>query len=292
MGPSSKSCRRGEFWLRGGGVRGVLVTVALLLGGCGHKEEPEGGVQMVRGPLAGWAIAVGNETEPMRGLPTRIKRVRDGGFMRFVRGGEFRMGAVSQDSQAWDNEKPSRRISVLPFYLDETEVTVSQYEKYARSVLGNADASEQGGEAWLKTEVQDGPTPSRRASWLRPLPGVHDQASSADPVVQINWREASAYASWAGVSLPSEAEFEFALRGGVEGRVYPWGDDVQGIPKDFANVIDAAFVKHHEDWRGVAIAEYDDGYEWWSPAGNFHANKFGVHDLCGNVAEWCLDYFA
>jgi len=121
------------------------------------------------------------------------------------------------------------------------------------------------------------------ASWKTPEgPGTTNQDREEHPVVHIAWEDAEAYAKWAGKRLPTEAEFEFAARGGLDRNRYAWGDDLKPDGKWSANIWQGRFPSNN-------LAE--DGYERTSPVTAFPANGFGLYDVGGNVWQWCADWY-
>ena len=154
--------------------------------------------------------------------------------MVLIPAGEFQMGSDNGD----DDEKPVHTVYVDAFYMDVYEVTVGQYRKFLQATGQGA------------------------------LPDWISKYSPTDmhPVVGVGWRDAMAYATWAGKRLPTEAEWEYAARGGLVGKTYPWG-----------NAIDAS------------KANYGDNIGSPTPVGSYGANGYGLYDMAGNVWEWCLD---
>jgi len=123
----------------------------------------------------------------------------------------------------------------------------------------------------------------RGAEWTHPRgPGSSLEGLEDHPVVHIAFEDAEAYAKWANKELPTEAEWEFAARGGLEAAAYVWGDDYMPGGKPMANTWQGAFP-----WQNLL----DDGYEWTAPVGSFPANGYGLYDMAGNVWEWTLDWY-
>jgi formylglycine-generating enzyme required for sulfatase activity len=154
--------------------------------------------------------------------------------MVYLPGGTFVMG----DNQGKAHELPSHEVSLTPYYMDVHEVTVNQYETFL-----------------LETGYE------KPAFWQPEL----DRPD--DPVIGITWFDASAYAAWIGKRLPTEAEWEYAARGGTLGKMYPWGDDPDTRKANFSST-------------GI------------SPVKRFQSNEYGLYDMIGNVWEWCSDWYS
>ena len=106
------------------------------------------------------------------------------------------------------------------------------------------------------------------------------------PMVYVSWNGATAYAKWAGKRLPTEAEWEYAARGGLVGKRYPWGDEKpNGSQCNFAD----KNAPNNFSWADRMV---DDGYQYTAPVGSFKANGYGLHDMAGNVWEWCQDWYS
>jgi len=126
--------------------------------------------------------------------------------------------------------------------------------------------------------------PVRGADWRHPLgPGSSSRKLPDHPVVHVAWADVTAYASWAGKAIPTEAEWELAARGGIDGAEFAWGDELNPEGRWMANT-----------WQGEfpVLNTRDDGYERTSPVGAFPANGFGLYDMIGNVWEWTSDWYS
>jgi len=121
------------------------------------------------------------------------------------------------------------------------------------------------------------------ADWRHPKgPARSIEGLAKHPVVHIGYEDAVAYAQWAGKELPSEAEFEFAARGGLDGKPYVWGDELHPGGRMMANTWQGEFP-----WENAC----DDGYYWTSPVGSYPANGYGLYDMAGNVWQWTSDWY-
>jgi formylglycine-generating enzyme len=221
--------------------------------------------------------------------------------MAWVPGGEFLMG--SEDF--YPEERPVRRVEVEGFWMDERLVTAADFRRFARET-GYVTVAERpldpadypGAEADLLVpgglvfRASEGPVDLSDfrnwweyvpgASWKRPGgPGTTINGRDLHPVTQVAYEDASTYAVWAGKELPTEAEWERAARGGLEGAVFAWGDE--HFPEAMANTWQGEFP-----WQNLKL----DGYDRTSPAGSFPPNGYGLYDVTGNVWEWTTDFFA
>jgi formylglycine-generating enzyme required for sulfatase activity len=177
-------------------------------------------------------------------------------------------GATREHLFQFRDEMPQRTVHVDAYYMYQTEVTVGQYRKFCQA-----------------TGRSMPPEPRQMAA------GGRKPAAGAEnlPVVNVTWQDARAYAAWAGAALPTEAEWEKAARGG-EQRLFPWGE-AWPPPAGAGNFADATFGAQRLPSRYFLDA-YTDGYACSAPVGAFAANPYGVHDMAGNVAEWCADWYA
>ncbi|HEY6509984.1 MAG TPA: formylglycine-generating enzyme family protein [Vicinamibacterales bacterium] len=198
---------------------------------------------------------------------------------------QFDMGCVPGDSACQLHEKPRHRVDLTRAYaLLATEVTRGQFQTFA-DATGYRTLAER--EGWGFAFDRAGYLRQDGLSWR--APGFFQEDDH--PVVQVSWDDAVAYCAWAGGRLPTEAEWEYAARGGVEGARFVWGDSADGVrvPQG-ANVADDSARPHFSWW--VVFPNYRDGYPWTAPVGSFAANAFGLFDMAGNVWEWTADWYA
>jgi len=209
--------------------------------------------------------------------------------------GMFAMGNDGADANPGDGEGPVRAVSLAAFRIGATTVTNRDFAAFVRATRHVTDAERAGvsfvfylqlpaaERAHVQRVVAGLPwwLPVEHASWQRPQgPGSHVRDRGDDPVVHVSWHDATAYCAWARARLPSEAEWERAARGGLEGKRFAWGDallDASGEPR--CNI-----------FRGEFPNAPAPG---WSPgpvaAGSGERNGFGLFNVCGNVWEWCAD---
>ncbi len=232
--------------------------------------------------------------------------------MAWIPGGEFAMG--TDEEAAYPQERPAHRVRVDGFWMDKTEVTNRQFAKFVRATGYLTTAERPVDWEQLKTQVPEGtpkppdemlqpgslvfappagPVPmSNPAAWWRWTPGANwrhpeGPGSTADgrldhPVVHVSWEDAAAYAKWAGKRLPTEAEWEYAARGGLEAKRYAWGDETRPGGKIMANT-----------WQGEFPARdlVEDGFGGTAPVQSFPPNGYGLYDMIGNAWEWCADWY-
>jgi formylglycine-generating enzyme required for sulfatase activity len=222
--------------------------------------------------------------------------------MTWIEGGAFAMG----DDRFYPEEGPVRQVSVDGFWLDSHPVTVSEFERFvddtgyvtvAERPLDPADYPEAlpellvpGSLVFRRTE---GPVDLRDvsrwwayvpgASWRTPEgPDSSLEGRDRHPVVHVAFEDAAAYAAWVGKELPTEAEWEYAARGGLESAPFAWGDEHFPGGRPAANTWQGEFP-----WQNLEL----DGYVGTSPVGSYAPNGFGLYDVCGNVWEWTSDFF-
>jgi len=222
--------------------------------------------------------------------------------MAWIPGGVFRMGS----DRHYPEEAPAHLVSVHAFWIDVHAVTNADFTRfvdatgYVTSAERSADPNDYPGakpELLVPSSVMfkkaSGPVDLRNpyhwwtyragADWRHPRgPGSHLKALMNHPVVHVAFADAQAYAEWAGKELPTEAEWEYAARGGLDGAEFVWGDELAPGGKAMANYWQGEFP-----WQNLL----EDGYEWTAPADAFAANGYGLHQMAGNVWEWTVDWY-
>ncbi len=223
--------------------------------------------------------------------------------MTWIPGGEFAMGVVAP---GMEDAQPVHRVKVDGFWMDETEVTNAEFARfvqetgYVTTAEKDVSATEfpeltdeqrQAGSIVFASPDRPVPLTDHRqwwawqvgADWRHPE-GPESSIEGKDnyPVVQVTWDDVQAYAKWAGKRVPTEAEWEFAARGGLEDKPFVWGDDFSPGGKLMANTFQGKFPVEN------TIA---DGYKMAAPVKSFPANGYGLYDMAGNVWEWVQDWY-
>ena len=214
--------------------------------------------------------------------------------MALLDAGRFLMGSESKEAFAIDGEGPVREVLLDPFYISQCPVTNEQFAEFAKRTGYVTEAQRFGWSFVFRnhvSEAQRGPAVGATPWWVRidgadwAHPEGRDSSAAGrphHPVVQVCWSDALAYCEWAGVRLPTEAEWEFAVRGGLEQKTYPWGDDLMPGGRHMCNI-----------WQGTFpdVDSAEDGFSAPAPVDSFDANGYGLYTVVGNVWEWCADYF-
>jgi sulfatase modifying factor 1 len=205
------------------------------------------------------------------------------------------MGSDGGEGYAQDGEGPSRDVHLSPFSIAATTVTNAQFATFVRATgyVTEAEAAGRSFVFWL--QVGEARRAALRrvpqglpwwldvpdACWQRPEgPGSSIGERSDHPVVHVSWHDAVAYCAWAGVRLPTEAEWEYAARGGLRGARYPWGDDFGDEGDGLCNTWHGEFPSHPRTPPGTL------------PATHHAPNGYGLYNMAGNVWEWCADWFS
>jgi len=213
------------------------------------------------------------ELEELLSIPAEIPEHitgNDGAPMVLIPAGEFQMGS----SDGRDDEKPVHTVYLDSFYIDMYEVTNAQYRRFVQAT-GHKEPL---GLTRVDGKLVDGFRP-----WS-------DRNFNGDnqPVVCVNWEDAMTYCKWAGKRLPTEAEWEYAARGGLIGKRYVWGNALPR-PGEAGNIADETVRNAIGNWS--IVEGYGDGYFHPAPVGSFEPNGYGLYDIWGNVWEWCADWY-
>jgi formylglycine-generating enzyme len=222
--------------------------------------------------------------------------------MVWVRGGEFLMGS----DHHYPEEGPAHPVAVDGFWIDRFEVTNARFKRFVSETGYVTVAQRRPDPADYPSAKPETLVPASTvfvqpthpvdlgnhynwwhyvagADWRHPRgPASTIRGLSEHPVVHVAWDDVQAYARWAGKELPTEAEWEFAARGGLDGAEYTWGDELMPSGRYMANT-----------WQGEfpLINRRLDGFEGSAPVGSFPANGYGLYDMAGNVWEWTTDWF-
>lgn len=274
-----------------------------LLSGCGgiRNEKKEGD------PVLNTSNAVSvNKT-----IPDDIKIPTN---MIWIPGGTFVQGAVAVDAMAMNHERPAHMVAVDGFFMDIHEVTNSDFDRFVKGTGYQTVAERDIDWEELKKQLpEDTPKPadsilepgslvfrktgkpvgnlndfsqwwrwSIGANWRHPGgPGTTFEDKKDHPVVHIAFEDALAYCEWAGRRLPTEAEWEYAARGGMAESICSWGNDLSAVAS-MANTWTGNFPNSND---------LSDGFERTAPVSSFPPNGFGLHDMAGNVWEWTNDWY-
>jgi formylglycine-generating enzyme required for sulfatase activity len=202
----------------------------------------------------------------------------------------FQMGTEYPGGFPEDGEGPVRPVYIDGIYMDRAPVTNEQFAEFVRATAYVTEAERFG---WsFVFQGQSGQAPAD-LPWWRKVDGAKWSAPEGldtsiglrldHPAAHVSWNDAAAYAAWAGKRLPTEAEWEFAARGGLEQKLYPWGDELTPDGVHRCNVWQGEFPVHDSG---------EDGYTGTSPVDAYPANGFGLLTITGNVWEWCSDWFS
>jgi formylglycine-generating enzyme required for sulfatase activity len=232
--------------------------------------------------------------------------------MVWIPSGEFTMG--TDDEESYPVERPAHRVTLDGFWMDATEVTNRQFAEFVKATGYRTTAERAVDWEQLKTQLPPGtPKPADdmlqpgsivftppaglvplsdvsawwrwvvNANWRHPEgPGSTVDDKLDYPVVHVSWEDAAAYAKWAGKRLPTEAEWEYAARGGLEKKRFAWGDDFRPGGRFMANT-----------WQGrfPDTDQGEDSFKGLAPVKSFPPNGYQLYDMIGNVWEWCEDWF-
>lgn len=234
------------------------------------------------------AVAVAPELPPTRGKARGLIELT---------GGRFRMGCDRGEGHPLDREGPSREVDVDSFAIGECTVTNAEFAEFVEDTGFVTDAERFGWsfvfDAFVSDEARSGVRGHAAgapwwlgvdgATWSRPFgPGSTTAGLEDHPVVHVSWNDAVAFCGWVGGRLPTEPEWEYAARGGLEGRRYPWGDELRPDGLWRCNIWQGAFPRTNTE---------EDGHSGTAPVREYPPNGYGLHQMVGNVWEWCADAF-
>jgi formylglycine-generating enzyme required for sulfatase activity len=238
-------------------------------------------------------------------------KVSHKGMIR-IKGGEFIMGATDREGRP--DEYPAHQVKIGDFWIDRHEVTNAEFRSFVKATGYLTTAEQKPDWNEMKKQLPAGtPKPPdsvlvpgalvfsppsyavplnnpalwwkwiRGANWRHPRgPGSTIKGKDNYPVVEVSWQDAMAYAKWSGKRLPTEAEWEYAARGGMTEKKYPWGDQDPETGKPKANTWQGNFPNKNTDW---------DGHAELAPVMSYAPNNYKLYDMAGNVWEWCSDWY-
>ncbi|THF75699.1 formylglycine-generating enzyme family protein [Cohnella fermenti] len=228
---------------------------------------------------------------------TPVEETPDTSGMVYIPEGSFLMGTNDREGFPADGEGPVHPVQMSGFYMDRYAVTNDEFARFVRAT-GYATEAERFGWSFVfhlfvspATAALVTKTPAGTpwwlvvdgAYWAHPEgPDSNLDGRGDHPVVHVSWNDAMAYCRWSGKRLPTEAEWEYAARGGLQQKRYPWGDELKPGGEHRCNIWQGKFpIKDHAS----------DGYSGTAPVDSYKPNGYGLYNMAGNVWEWCGDWF-
>lgn len=211
---------------------------------------------------------------------------------------EFRMGTDAGEGYRADGEGPARRVALGAYAIAARAVSNADFARFVRETGYVTDAERCGWSFVFRGFVGEGRVPRikgisseapwwvavEEACWARPEgPGSGIGSRADHPVTHVSWHDANAYCRWSGTRLPTEAEWEYAARGGLDSNTYPWGNELVEGGRHRCNIWQGTFPD-----RDLGL----DGYAGTAPVDAFEPNAHGLYNAVGNVWEWCEDWFS
>ncbi|MFP2996817.1 SUMF1/EgtB/PvdO family nonheme iron enzyme [Spongiivirga sp. MCCC 1A20706] len=208
----------------------------------------------------------------------------------FIPQGEFLMGCIPGDSLCWKEELPRRKVQIKEgFWITSTEITVGSFRKFTENFNYTPESQLKNKGRIFQNEINDWVWTSG-VTWKNPLmPGL--TVPDNYPVAQVSWKDAQKYCECMGGRLPTEAEWEYAARAGLENQLFTWGNKwipvIDGVPQTNGPDITTKAIYS----KMSIFNDYIDHYATYSPVGSFPPNGYNLYDMSGNVWEWCYDDF-
>ena len=295
-----------------GFIAGAVVVAGTVAWALFSTRPPSSAPMILRDAGAGTSTA-GRDFAPTISNPTAAPQPAPSGMV-WIPGGEFSMGSDSSNDSLCSlpgltrDAQPVHRVYVDAFWMDATEVTNAEFATFVSATGYITIAEKKPTKEEFPTAPPENlvagstvfkPTPEavpldNYFQWWSYAPGAdwrHPTGKDSTiegrenyPVVQIAYDDAEAYAKWAGKRLPTEAEWEFAARGGAAGQLYAWGNELKPAGKFQANIYQGKFPIVDGDTG-------EDDYKGIAPVGQYNPNTYGLHDVAGNIWEWCSDWY-